>query len=137
MIVIDASVAVKWVLQEERSEAAHALQTEQMHASELWLAECANVLWKRHRRGELDDAAVAARLDFLSRAPVRTAAIHEDIEQASRLTLALNHPIYDCLYLALALRIDAPLVTDDRGLARAAARGGLEGRVRLLAAPSP
>jgi predicted nucleic acid-binding protein len=33
---------------------------------------------------------------------------------ALRLALLLAHPIYDCLYLALALQTHTPLVTADR-----------------------
>ena len=32
------------------------------------------------------------------------------------LALKLRHPVYDCLYVALAERQDAPLVTDDARL---------------------
>ena len=52
-IVIDASVAVKWVLDEPRSDAALALRNEQLAAPALWLAEAANALWRHVRVGEL------------------------------------------------------------------------------------
>lgn len=36
-----------------------------------------------------------------------------------------DHPIYDCFYLALALKEDAPLVTADRKLAILAKKAGI------------
>ena len=51
-IVIDASVTVKWVLDETRTDAALALQSEQLVAPVLWLAETANALWRHARLGE-------------------------------------------------------------------------------------
>ena len=39
-------------------------------------------------------------------------------EAAFRIANALNHPVYDCLYIALATRDAAPLVTADGALAR-------------------
>jgi predicted nucleic acid-binding protein len=44
--VIDASVAVKWVLAEPDSVQALALRQHDLAAPELLVAECANVLWK-------------------------------------------------------------------------------------------
>jgi len=40
--------------------------------------------------------------------------------QAFQLATSLDQSVYDCLYLALVLAIEAPLVTADRQLARAA-----------------
>ena len=53
-IVVDASVAWKWVLHEPRTEAALALKEEELIAPALWLAEAANALWRHVRLGELD-----------------------------------------------------------------------------------
>ncbi|HXM70340.1 MAG TPA: hypothetical protein VN970_04350 [Thermoanaerobaculia bacterium] len=44
MPVVDASVALKWVIDEEGSEAASALAAESLSAPSLILAECANAL---------------------------------------------------------------------------------------------
>jgi len=42
--------------------------------------------------------------------------------EAFRLARLLDHPVYDCLYLALAMESGAPVVTADRRFAAAAAR---------------
>jgi hypothetical protein len=49
--VIDASIAVKWVVEEDGTPEALALrQTAKLMAPELLVAECANIFWKKVRR---------------------------------------------------------------------------------------
>ncbi|MXX06385.1 MAG: type II toxin-antitoxin system VapC family toxin, partial [Gammaproteobacteria bacterium] len=52
---------------------------------------------------------------------------------AVRLALALNHPVYDCIYLALAQRIGAVLVTADSRFAKVLAPTGHGESVMTLA----
>ncbi|MDP1737519.1 MAG: type II toxin-antitoxin system VapC family toxin [Caulobacter sp.] len=133
-LVIDASVAVKWVLDEDGTEAAFALQAEPLTAPALWLLEAGNALWKRVSRGELSPEGADIRLAALGRTPVETTPIERDLPAALSLATVLRHPIYDCLYLAAAIREDAVVVTDDARFVRAV--GGMEhaARVRRLGA---
>jgi len=131
-IVIDASIAVKWVLNEPATDEALALQDGQLIAPELWLAEAANALWRHVRIGELTSEQALARMHELTEAPVASLAIEPHVERALALAIELAHPIYDCLYLALALAQDTYVVTDDRRFFAAANRPALAGRVRLL-----
>ena len=64
-LVIDVSVAVKWVVEEEgTAEALAILRAGKLVAPELLIAECANILWKKMQRHELTnpEAFLAARL---------------------------------------------------------------------------
>ena len=131
-IVIDASVAVKWVLPEPATDEALALQDEQLIAPELWLAEAANALWRHVRVGEITPEQALARMHELTRAPVVSLPIEPHVERALAFAIELAHPIYDCLYLAVALTRDTYVVTDDRRFVAAANRRELAGRVRLL-----
>jgi predicted nucleic acid-binding protein len=131
-IVIDASVAVKWVLTEPRTEAALALRDEQLLAPVLWLAEAASALWRHVQLGELTAEQALARLSELQEAPIASLAIEPYISAALELAARGNHPVYDCVYLAVAIHHDITVVTDDRRFAAAAARLGLSERVRLL-----
>lgn len=131
--VVDASVAVKWVVSEPDSEAAVALTDATLTAPDLLLPECANVLWKRISRGELalDEALLA--LHALAMAPVTIVPSRDIVDDALRLSAALEHPVYDCVYLALASREAIPLVTADRRFAESARRHAEVGpMVRLL-----
>ena len=131
--VIDASVALKWVLDEPGKEAADVLLDGDLLAPSLWLIEAANALWKRSQRGELRAGEAAAMLAELRNAPVTTVPIETDVAAALDIAARLGHPVYDCVYLALALREDAEVVTADRRFVAAAAKDPeLAGRVRLL-----
>ena len=132
-IVIDASVAVKWVLRETDSNEADALLDDNdLIAPALWLAEAANALWRNVRVGQITSAQASARSAELLRAPVATLPIEPHVERALALAIALDHPIYDCLYLAVALHHDTHVVTADRRFTAAAVRSEWADRVRLL-----
>lgn len=118
--VVDASVAVKWIVDEGDSEAAAAvLHRCPMAAPDLLVAECSNILWKKVRRNELTrkHAILGARL--LQGAPIELLPTRHLVERATALAIDLDHPAYDCVYLALALDNTWPFVTADRRLRRA------------------
>jgi predicted nucleic acid-binding protein len=46
-LVIDASVAVKWVVEEPGTQEALLLRQHRLLAPDLLVAECANILWKK------------------------------------------------------------------------------------------
>ncbi|MFI4966506.1 MAG: type II toxin-antitoxin system VapC family toxin [Caulobacterales bacterium] len=132
-VVVDASVALKWVLDEPGKEAADALLDEELIAPALWLLEAANALWRRVRRGEISDDEARERLMELYNAPVTTRAIEDDLLAAADLANALGHPVYDCLYLAVAIRENTYVVTADGRFHAAVDRfPALKGAVRLL-----
>jgi predicted nucleic acid-binding protein len=116
--VIDASIAVKWLVKEPLHEAAMTLIDERiaLHAPSLILAEIGNTLWKKVRRGEISEdhvrqvgGQIVAYFDSLHST--------EDLaERALELALRLDHPVDDCFYLACVEDLGMPLVTADRGL---------------------
>lgn len=118
-LVIDASIAVKWVVQEHGTAEALVLrQKAKLIAPELLIAECANILWKKVQRGELlkDEALLAARL--LQGAEIELLPTRFLFEAATRMSIEIDHPAYDCLYLALALEKKCQFVTADERLLR-------------------
>jgi predicted nucleic acid-binding protein len=52
-LVINASIAIKWVIEEEGTKEALALRNQALAAPDLLIAECANILWKKARRRKL------------------------------------------------------------------------------------
>ena len=138
--VVDASTALKWVLQEDGSEEAAALlDGRSLYALVLLFAEVANALWSAVRRGRLSEAEAADALDLLSRAPLRLPTTEPSLaNRALQLSFLLDHPAYDCTYLALAMQREVPVVTADRRFAQAAARVPEAAPfVRLLMAEAP
>ncbi len=133
-LVVDASVAIKWVVQEPCTDAALAIRRCRLLAPDLLVAECANILWKKVRRGNLAvaDALLAARL--LERAGIELVPMRRMLERATSLSIALIHPAYDCFYLALAEATGCDVVTaDDRLAAKVQAHGS---GVRVLSLAS-
>jgi predicted nucleic acid-binding protein len=120
MLVVDASVAVKWFIVEPgRPEARRLLDGgNRLVAPELIVAEVVNVVWKRlmaHAVDRLQAADVPRELPrlFAELCPLATLA-----ERALAIAEELRHPAYDCFYLALAEAKEARLVTADRRFAQ-------------------
>lgn len=132
-IVIDASVALKWVVEEDGSAEAAELISESLIAPALWIIECANVLCSLVRRGEIDDDDAKRKLADLQDSHVVRSSIEQDIDAAMAMALTLKHPIYDCFYLALAVREGAQVVTADERFYGAVERSGaFPNAVRML-----
>jgi predicted nucleic acid-binding protein len=125
--VVDASVAVKWLIEESDSALAEALAGHSLSAPSLLLIECANVLWRRAR-------IVRA----LMAAPVRLVPSELHLEQAVVLATERRHPVYDCVYLCLARASATRLVSADRRFVSAVRRQlGFAKSVVLLAETAP
>jgi predicted nucleic acid-binding protein len=137
LIVVDASVAFKWVVEEEGSDAAADLARHELWAPDLLRAECANALWAKARRGELDDAEVVERNDALATVPMTLVGQQDLLADAVLLALELGHPVYDCLYLALAVQRDTYVVTADRRLLDVVRRSAYRERIRPLGESPP
>jgi predicted nucleic acid-binding protein len=124
-LVVDSSVAMKWLVPEHGSDEALTIyRRHRLLAPELFLAECANVLWKKVARREIgaEEAQLAARI--LAFAEVELVSMRTLLEASVALAVTLGHPAYDCAYLALASARKCPFVTADARLLEAVARRG-------------
>lgn len=116
-IVVDASVAVKWVVAETGSDDAVRLRSEfDFLAPDLIVAECANILWKKAARRELTRVEAVLASKLVTRSGVRLVNLSGLGEVATALAIDLGHPAYDCVYLALARERSCRFVTADRRL---------------------
>lgn len=116
-VVIDASVAIKWVVAEPGHENAVKLRGQsEFVAPDLLCPECANILWKKARRGELLDAEAELACGVLMATSIDLHPMLTLMHDALRIALALDHSVYDCTYLALAIRQEIPFVTADQKL---------------------
>ena len=125
-LVIDASVAVKWVIDEEGTTEALALRGRALAAPDLLIAECANILWKKVRRNELSEQEAVFAAGLLARADIELMAMRPYLEAAVRIAVALDHPAYDCIYIALAEAEGLRFVTADMSLLRKIGRQASE-----------
>lgn len=124
MAVLDASVLVEYLAGFERMEAVRAQLAE--HAGRLWAphlidAEVGHVLRRAVAREDLTSGHAAAALGDLADLPMRRAAHVGLLDRAW--ALRENVTFYDGLYVALAERLDEPLLTLDARLAAAAGIG--------------
>jgi len=132
--IIDASVALKWAMPEPDSDKAHALRAGALFAPDLRLVECGNALWSASRRGIISTFDAETRLQKMSELPIGLTAAGTLTKSALSLALVLGHPIYGCIYLALAVDTDLPLVTaDQRFLKSLQPHHSLTARVMYLA----
>lgn len=115
-LFVDASIAVKFILNEVDSDSAYRLAASPLRlaAPDLVLLETANALWKNIRLGTATRAQADAGLIALHQIVPDLRPSGEWLTQAFALSIELDHPVYDCAYLALAIAADAPVVTADR-----------------------
>lgn len=123
-VVVDASLAIKWLLPEPDSTSALALRRRWDNhgiapaAPDFLLIEVHNVLWKKLTRGDITpDAPILSAaptfgldLNWFPAAPL--------LAGAWELAVRCQVSIYDALYGSLAQYLRAPLYTADEALAR-------------------
>jgi predicted nucleic acid-binding protein len=112
------------VVEEEGTSQALTLRRQaKLIAPDLLIAECANILWKKVQRDELSkqEAFLAARL--LQAAEIELLPTRSSMEAATRIAIELNHPAYDCVYLAVAIDNGCKFVTADERLLRKLGQG--------------
>lgn len=132
--VVDASVVAAALFGEEHADKARNFLTGdfEFHAPDFIAIEIANVIWKRQSRGEIDATESLELLRDVEQLPlIKTPAV--DLAQSAlELAMRLNRTVYDSLYLALAVRQKAVLVTVDRKLVNAFSHSPLKKHVAWL-----
>jgi predicted nucleic acid-binding protein len=130
-LVIDASVAVKWIIRDPRVEpdAEKALailrairaRTVEAIVPPHWRAEVFAVIARvRPRRAALS-------VGLLGILPLEVTASTNAYRRATQLAIALDHHLFDTLYHAVALEEGATLVTADATyFAKAKDLGGIQ-----------
>lgn len=118
-VIVDASVATLWFLKDPRSQAALDLVAgtqETFIAPDLLPIEIANGLWSARRTASssIDIAPILQQLASL----VSFEASTRLLPYAATIARELDHPIYDCLYLALLRHGRHTMVTADKKLVR-------------------
>ncbi|MGR4865570.1 type II toxin-antitoxin system VapC family toxin [Caulobacter sp. LARHSG274] len=133
-VVLDASVAVDWLLPGPRSAVALAfLQTGARRiAPDLIFAEFVSVAARFTRRGLAPEADARAAVERLPQLIDEVVALSDLSAPAYDLATRYGFSAYDAVYLAVALRRRLPLVTADANLARRAVDVGLAASIRLL-----
>lgn len=114
--VVDASVAVKWYVDEIHSDAARTLlaSRDELSAPAFHLVEVANTFAKKVRTAELQAHIAVQALEHIAR---RVILVQHDLTRpALELALRYQRSVYDALYVVLALQLGCPLITADEKL---------------------
>ncbi len=124
MIVMDASAAVDFVLHPlERDDVTQCLSdADWVQAPTLFVSEVANVFWKYHAFNKLPLEQAEQCMELALELPDSLADDRELYIEAFAMACRTGHPVYDMLYLVLARRNNALLLTRDRTLKRLAAK---------------
>jgi predicted nucleic acid-binding protein len=119
VIVVDASVGVKWFLPEIQAPEARQWRNgpDELHAPAFFFdLEIANILWKKVRRAELSRADADLILAQLPALPLMRHSEGPLLISAFDLADRTQRTVYDCLYLALAVQLVGRMVTADQRL---------------------
>jgi predicted nucleic acid-binding protein len=131
-LVVDASVGLKWYLNETHAAVARLLLNgeEQLSVPHLFFTEIGNALWKRWRRREISAEVVVATVEAIETVRLTVWADRELLWDAVAIALRRGCSVYDSLYLTLADKIDGRFVTADRRLVNTLA--GTDGARRVV-----
>jgi len=128
-LVLDASVAVKWVLPTQETLTTESLQLLKRYADgeinfivpDLFWAEVGNVLWKGVRQRRWPQAVAEGGVSELGDRAFFTVSSLTLLPEALKIALAYDRSVYDCLYVALAIQFKTEMITADERLANALA----------------
>lgn len=128
--VLDASVALKWAIPlANETLSAESLQLLQEYVNgkvdllvpDIFWAEVGNVLWKGVRLRRWSQAAAERIASEMHARNFSTVPSRTLMTEALRIAFAYDRAVYDCLYVALAIRSNSQMITADERLANALA----------------
>jgi len=133
LIVVDTSVAVKWIVREQHHEAALDVLELPIAkiAPDFLLAELAHVLFKKCKQGEVEWEQAMLGIDAVTKHISVFVPASELVSDAFGLEQELSHGAYDCFFLGLALT-SGVLVTADEQFAKRCQAGGYGHYVQLV-----
>lgn len=129
-IVLDARVAAKWMLpakgellydEASRLLDAYEAGTLSVIVPDIFWPECGNIVWKAVRRQRLPRAHAELAIAVMQQRSIPTVPSSGLLTSALSLALDFDRSVYDCLYVALAVRTKNELITADERLANAMA----------------
>ena len=128
IVVLDASAGIEIALSRIDAMKYETIITNasKVISSDLYKAEVANVLWKYHKSGLLNKNEVTQRLHYCTELVDEFIDIDEKNEEALNEGIRIDHSIYDLLYLTLARRNGAILLTQDKKLKNIAKENGID-----------
>lgn len=115
-LVVDASVALKWFIGDEPNSAeAFALVRDgiRMIAPDIAIAEVCNAAWRLAHLSQIEPVEATEIAAIVPRFFAELVGTADLAVRAVVIARQLDHPVYDCLYLALAEARQLRLITAD------------------------
>ena len=133
-LVVDASVAVKWFVEEDLADEAASLLrgSTPLHAPDLLVAEMTNAVWKKFVRGAITREQAEVFAVSIPYSPLQLTPSLSLHQRALDIAIDLRLSVYDCLYLACAELVSGRVVTADQALLRRVQGMSLAGLVVFL-----
>lgn len=134
LAVVDACVVMRLYFEGKHSAEAERLflQGIRLLAPDIIWPECANVIWKQYRYGDLSEKNAIAIAEEMLSLPLRIHDSSDLVQDALQIAMQYDRTAYDSLYVALAVQTDAVMVTADKRLVNALAGSPLEKYIRWL-----
>lgn len=131
MLVLDSSITLSWVLDDETAGGDATLELLDVETASVpahWILEVTNGLRMAVRRRRLKPENVTQLMMRLRNLPLQVDPQTEVMGWSEIPALAARFDLttYDAAYLELAMRINSPLATLDQDLARAARAAGVK-----------
>lgn len=126
--VLDPSAAIELI---RKGKKADLIETYLLHSnliisSDLYKAECANVLWKMAKAGMIKHEELSTLLEQCYKLVYSFVNIGENSTESLFEAVRLGHPVYDMLYFTLARRSGAIMLTMDQRLTKLCNENGID-----------
>jgi predicted nucleic acid-binding protein len=124
-LVVDSSVAVKWVLPEDDSNRARQLREDVVRSGgrlftlDLTYVEVANAIWKRFHRGLQSDPESREVMDVFGRLDLHVRPVSGVLSAGLDIALRYDRAVYDACFVALVAELGADGITADEPLFKA------------------
>lgn len=114
--VVDANVAIKWILPEIYSNFALRLRNPnyQLLVPDFFFPEITNIFWKRVKKGEMTLQEAKRDLRIMQGIPLQISPSFPLMSQALDIATRVDQAVYDCVYLTLAIKHNCQMVTADQ-----------------------
>jgi len=121
-VMVDANLAIKWIVSETGSDKAKTMRREWIQngvlllAPDLILLEIANALWKKVERGMIKRDAPVFSVPIEKLVPLDLVSSRGLVPPAQKISLDFHLSVYDAIYVAAAIKYQCPLFTADQKL---------------------
>ncbi len=128
IVVLDASAGIEIGLGRDNAKKYNEVleQASKVITSDIYKAEATNVLWKYVKAKLLTKDVALQRLQYCLNLVDEYIDITENNQESLVESIRIGHSVYDLLYLTIARRNGAILITQDKKLKDIAKKQGIE-----------